>query len=359
MHNKEELNRYNRQLILSEIGLIGQEKLKKASVLIIGAGGLGCPILQYLVAAGVGEIGIADNDVVDLSNLQRQILFSVNDIGQKKALVASNRLNQINPLIKINPIAERLTSLNAQQIIEKYSIIVDASDNFETRYVINDTCVLLNKPWIFGSIYKFEGQVSLFNFQNGPTYRCLYPNQPNHEDIQNCSELGVLGVVPGIVGLYMANEVLKLIIGIGKLLSGKLLIINTLENSVNSFNFKRTNYKLHSIKSDVQHPSADLGHSYNEIELNQLLEWLELETDDIYLIDVREPNEFELSNLGGINIPLWDLEAAIHTIPLNKKIVVCCLSGQRSKIAIDIIKRHIKNSNNIFHVKNGIVQNNF
>ena len=214
--NKNESERYSRQLILTEIGAEGQLKLKNASVLVIGAGGLGCPLLQYLAATGVGKIGIVDGDVVERSNLPRQILFSENDLGKNKALVAKEKLMQLNPEISVEAFPEFLNAENAMELIQPYEIIVDGSDNFASRYLVNDVCVKQNKPFISGSVFQFEGQAGVFNFKNSGTYRCLFPEPPLPQERPDCSEIGVLNIVPGTMGLLMANEVIKLITGIGE-----------------------------------------------------------------------------------------------------------------------------------------------
>jgi molybdopterin/thiamine biosynthesis adenylyltransferase len=233
MLSKEEVTRYSKQLLLPEIGKAGQERLKSAHVLVIGAGGLGCPVLQYLTAAGVGTIGIVDFDVVDETNLQRQVLYSVNDIGKWKADVASKKLSVLNS--HINPIAIscKLETGNASDLISGYDLVVDCSDNFETRYLVNDVCVLLEKPFVYGGIHKFEGQLSVFNYRNadgvfGPTYRCVFPEVHPEETLLNCSLSGVLGTVPGIIGTLQANEVIKMITGTGEVCSGKILLLDVL-----------------------------------------------------------------------------------------------------------------------------------
>src|ERR1035437_7011740 len=234
----QELNRYQRHILLPEIGIEGQEKLKGAKVLVIGCGGLGCPVLQYLAAAGVGFLGVIDNDLVDISNLQRQILFSTEDTGKPKVAIAKEKLEKYNPYIKIIAFNERLEVSNAIDIIGKFEIIVDCTDNFSTRYLVNDACVILNKPLVSGSIYKFEGQVTLFNYLNGPTYRCLYPNPPQQEIVSNCNETGVLGTLTGFTGTLMANEVIKVITGMGNVLNGKLLTFDLLSSRFLTFEYK-------------------------------------------------------------------------------------------------------------------------
>ena len=224
----EEQQQYNRHIILDEVGLVGQEKLKSASVLVIGAGGLGCPVLSYLSAAGVGRIGIIDHDTVDQSNLQRQVLYAQLDIGTPKVEAAKRYLSLLNPFVKFESYNEKLTCSNAVDFFENYDIIVDGSDNFPTRYLVNDAAVLTGKPVVFGSVFKFEGQLSVFNYNQGPTYRCLYSRPPGENEAPNCSEIGVIGVLPGIIGSLQANEVIKIICGIGEVLSGKLLLFDAL-----------------------------------------------------------------------------------------------------------------------------------
>ena len=245
MLTEKEISRYSRHLLLPEIGHEGQQKLKNARVLVIGAGGLGCPVLMYLVAAGVGKIGIVDFDRVDETNLQRQVLFDVADIGSSKSEVAKHKLSGQNPLIEIESIQQRVTNQNAIGIFSGYDIVVDGTDNFSTRYLVNDACVLLDKTLVSGSIFKFQGQISVFNFKNekgerGPTYRCLFPTPPPSGSILSCSETGVLGVLPGILGTLMANEVIKIIAGIGEVLSGKVLLIDALTMNFQTITIARS-----------------------------------------------------------------------------------------------------------------------
>ena len=233
MLSKSEIIRYNKQLLLPEIGKSGQEKIKNASVLIVGAGGLGCPVLQYLAAAGVGTIGILDYDVVELSNLQRQILYATHDIGKPKVDVASIIISGLNPYVNVHAINKKLETHNALDLISRYDIVVDCSDNFETRYIINDACVLLSKSFVYGGIHKFEGQLSVFNLQLpsgnfGPTYRCAFPEIAAEEAVLNCSMTGVIGTLPGMIGTLQANEVIKMIAGIGNICSGQILLFNAL-----------------------------------------------------------------------------------------------------------------------------------
>lgn len=339
MLESEELKRYNRHLLLPEIGFTGQEKLKAAKVLVIGAGGLGCPVLQYLAAAGVGTIGIVDDDVVDFSNLQRQILFTPTDVGRKKAEVAAEKLKALNSFVSVQVYPVRLSPDNAADLFRPYELIVDGSDNFPTRYLVNDTCVALDKPLVFGSVFKFDGQVAVFNYQNGPTYRCLYPTPPAPEESPNCADIGVLGVLPGLIGLYMANEVMKLVCGIGTPLSGKLLVLDALENRTNIFTVRRSAAADQPVQTTIvpetcQAPKPTIA----QVSLMELTEWLEQEEDQPFLVDVREPQEYEAYNLGGTNIPFADLPNKLTQLPQDKTIVFCCATGQRSLAAVTLVQ---------------------
>lgn len=242
----KELRRYRRQIMIPEIGEAGQLKLKNARVLVVGAGGLGSPALQYLAAAGIGTLGIIDDDVVDESNLHRQVLYGSGDLGKLKAIIARQRLRHSNDLVKYDLLNIRLTSSNALDIIKNYDLVVDAVDNFPARYLINDTCVMLGKPMVHGAIYKFEGQVSVFNYQGGPTYRCLYPEAPDETEAPKSSEVGVIGVLPGIIGSLQANEAIKIILGSGLVLSGKMWIINIYDPELYEIKIKTNpdNYKV-------------------------------------------------------------------------------------------------------------------
>ena len=330
MLNKEEHRRYSRQTILPEIGIAGQLKMKSAKVLVIGAGGLGCVLLQYLAAAGIGEIGIIDDDKVDESNLHRQILYSIDDIGKAKVAIGKAKLNLLNPHVEIIAFELRLTSDNAVRLFNDFDLIVDGSDNFETRYLVNDTCLELNKTLVFGSIFKFEGQVSVFNYLNGPNYRDVFPAPPGADEVPNCSEVGVLGVLPGIVGLYMANEVIKITCEIGEVLSGVLMTINVLENTT-------TYYKISKRARSLKPPARNQFNTPEEIDKQTLNRWIK-DDDDLQIIDVRESYEFEEQNIGGINIPLYDLNERLKSFIESKKIVFVCATGQRSKIAVQLSK---------------------
>ncbi len=346
---REELKRYNRQIILPEIGLSGQQKLKAAKVLMVGAGGLGCPVLQYLVAAGVGGIGIVDDDLVDESNLHRQILYSSADVGKAKAIVAAEKLKTMNPFVQIKAYQERVKLENAEKLIADYDLIIDGSDNFPTRYLVNDTCVALNKTLVFGSIFKFEGHISVFNYLSGPQYRDIFPEAPANNDVPNCAEIGVLGVLPGLVGLYMANEAIKIIVEIGEILSGKLMTVNALDNSVTVFKFRKQEHQKTITKKQKVEVKQD---NNQEISMEQLENWLENTPEEVCLIDVREEYEFDDYNIGGINISFDELVDKAASLPKNKKIVFCCRSGQRSKMAVELLKPVFEGE--IYNLKNGI-----
>jgi len=335
--NAEEKIHYSRHLILEEIGFEGQEKLKSASVLVIGAGGLGCPVLQYLTAAGVGTLGIIDNDVVDTSNLQRQILYTVDDVGKSKVVTAANRLAKLNPFVSFKIYNERLDVHNVIEFFESYDIIVDGSDNFPTRYLANDASVITNKPLVFGSIFKFKGQVSVFNYENGPTYRCLFPDPPAPDTVPNCSDIGVLGVLPGIIGSLQANEVIKLITGIGEPLKGKLLSFDALNLQQQIFSFeKNESIHINQLQSNYHTFCKVSSVSVSEISASELQKNMK----KYQILDVRTSQEFKLFNIGGVNIPLNQLKNRISEIQTEKPLVVCCQSGIRSTKAIQLILEH-------------------
>lgn len=335
MFNKEEKLFYSRHFILDKIGIDGQEKLKKAKVLVIGAGGLGCPILQYLTAGGIGTIGIIDNDTVDQSNLQRQVLFTIDNIGKSKAICAAERLSKLNPYIQFNTYNEFLSSENALELFEQYDIIVDGSDNFQTRYLSNDAAVLTNKPLVFGAIFKFEGQLSVFNYKNGPTYRCLFPDPPAPNSIPNCSDIGVLGVLPGIIGSLQANEVFKMVCGIGEVLSGKLLSLNTLNLQQNILKFsKNEDLKIEKL---IDYDIFCGIEKVDELEISSETLTTKIKNDEVVLVDVRKLMEREHFNIGGLHIPLHQLQQRLNEFENLNNIVTYCEVGQRSMIASKII----------------------
>jgi adenylyltransferase/sulfurtransferase len=356
---EKEKNRYSRHLLLDKVGERGQEKLKAAKVLVIGAGGLGCPVLQYLTAAGVGTVGIIDFDVVDETNLQRQVLFSISDVGVNKALAAKNRLEQLNQFVEFNVYQEKLTTQNALNLFEQYDIIVDGTDNFSTRYLVNDACVKTNKPLVYGAIYKFEGQVSVFNYQDGPSYRCLFPEAPENGSVPNCSEIGVIGVLPGVIGTQQANETIKLILGIGTPLSGKLVIHDALQGTQFSVNIIRNEEQI-ILANQIDFDTYDYDYfcglkqkkMENEINAKELQELITNET--IQIIDVREEWEQpKVETLNAINIPLQTIPNNLHKIDKDKKVVIFCQHGVRSLHAIDFLKQ--QGYNNLINLTGGIV----
>lgn len=335
MIDSQELKRYKRQIILPELGIAGQQKLKNARVLMVGAGGLGCPVLQYLVAAGIGFIGIVDDDTVDETNLHRQILYSAGDIGKNKSQVAVEKLSILNPHVKFSAYPVRLSMQNADQLFRTYDLVIDGSDNFPTRYLVNDTCVALGLPLIFGSLFKFEGQVSVFNYRGGPDYRSIFPEPPGIDEVPNCAEIGVIGVLPGIIGTYMANEAIKVICEIGEVLSGKLLCINALDGTSSIFkitNSSGAEQSRHSIQAGITDNSG------GEITAEELINLQNNNAGDIFLVDVRENYEFEDHNIGGVNIPLYELQDRIRELPEDMTIVFYCQTGQRSKMAVQLLK---------------------
>ncbi|AUP77628.1 HesA/MoeB/ThiF family protein [Flavivirga eckloniae] len=332
------MSRYSRHIILSEIGQEGQDKLSKAKVLVIGAGGLGCPVLQYLTAAGIGTLGIVDFDVVELSNLQRQVLFGTSSLGENKAEAAKKRLEDLNDSISIIAYPEKLTHKNAIDLFNQYDVIVDGTDNFSTRYLVNDASVITNKPLVFGSIYKFEGQISVFNYNNGPSYRCLFPTPPEKGTVPNCSEIGVLGVLPGIVGSMQANEVLKVVLGLGKPLSGELLCYNALNNQTITLKINRSSSEIETVlkKKDSFHTQyveelCEVNHGL--ISIKEVID-----QTNIQIIDVREPHETpKVEGLEVTYIPLSELESQLNKINPEKKKAIFCQSGIRSKRAVSML----------------------
>lgn len=361
---KEELARYSRHLILPEIGIEGQTKLKNAKVLVVGAGGLGAPLLQYLSAAGVGTIGIIDDDIVEDSNLQRQVLFNVDDLGRSKAEVAKKRLSKLNPHIDINVYSVKLTSNNALEIIKEYDIVADGTDNFPTRYLVNDACVLLNKINVYASIFQFEGQVSVFNYglepnDPKPNYRDIFPEPPPPGMVPSCAEGGVLGVLPGIIGSMQANEVIKLVTGCGEPLSGKLLVFDALSMDTRIITFdlplKRTSINELIDYEDFCNIGA-LNKSPNEmkeitaLELHQLLK----SGEEYQLIDVREQHEFEIAEMGGTLIPMGQIAERIDEINKDKKVIIHCRSGARSGQVIQYLEQNHQ-FDNLYNLKGGIL----
>lgn len=347
------MSRYSRHIMLSEVGQQGQDKLSNAKVLVVGAGGLGCPVLQYLTAAGIGTIRIIDFDIVEESNLQRQILFGTTSLGTNKAIAAKKRLEDLNPTINIEAFTERLSQNNAIKFFHNFDIIVDGTDNFATRYLINDASILCEKPIVFGAIYKFEGQVSVFNYNNGPSYRCLFPFAPNDNSSINCSEIGVLGVLPGIIGAMMANEVLKIILGFDNVLSGKLLCYNSRTTETTLLKIKKNQSNFDDLlnqktKAINEHVEELCNESMKEISSKYVLLM-----DNVQFIDVRNPEEqpqVDFENC--VRIPLSELEQNIHKIDLTRTLIVFCQSGIRSLKAVDILRK--RNIIDCFSLQGGV-----
>ena len=350
--SREEIMRYSRHLIMPEVGMDGQLKLKQAKVLCIGTGGLGAPLGLYLAAAGVGRIGLVDFDTVDLTNLQRQILFDTKDIGRPKIEAATNRLRDLNPDIQIDTFETRLTSENALDILKDYDIVVDGTDNFPTRYLVNDACVILGKPNVYGSIFRFEGQITIFAYPGGPCYRCLYPEPPPPGLVPSCAEGGVLGVLPGIVGAIQAAETLKLIIGKGESLVGRLLLFDALAMRFRELKLR----KNPECPVCGEHPTITKLIDYEEFcgirgeesvspaqatvpeiaprELKARLD----RGDDLFILDVREPHEYQICNLGGHLIPLGELSRRVNELDSSREIVAHCRSGKRSAEAVEFLR---------------------
>jgi adenylyltransferase/sulfurtransferase len=353
--NKEEYERYSRHLILPEVGLEGQKRLKAASVLCIGTGGLGSPLLLYLAAAGIGRIGIVDFDVVDTSNLQRQVIHGTSWVGKPKIQSAKDRILEINPYCQVDLYETRLSSENALDMLRPYDVVVDGTDNFPTRYLVNDACVLLNKPNVYGSIFRFEGQATVFNYEDGPNYRDLYPEPPPPGMVPSCAEGGVLGILPGIIGVIQATETVKIILGQGKTLSGRLLLYNSLDMSFRELKL-RPNPERPVIEKLVDYEEfcgipqarAEAAKQQAEIsemtvqELNQLLQG---GVQDFVLLDVRNPNEYQIARIpSAVLVPLPDIENGsgiekVKTLLNGHRLVVHCKMGGRSAKAIGILKQ--------------------
>jgi sulfur-carrier protein adenylyltransferase/sulfurtransferase len=349
----EEVRRYSRHLIIPDVGKTGQRRLKNAKVLCVGAGGLGSPALMYLAAAGVGTLGIIDFDVVDESNLQRQIIHGTSDVGKSKAVSAKETIAEINPLVTVNLHEERLDSDNAMRIFAGYDLIVDGTDNFATRYLVNDACVLLGKPYVWGSIFRFDGQASVFWAEHGPCYRCLYPEPPPPGMVPSCAEGGVLGVLCGTIGSLQVNEAIKLITGIGDPLAGRLMIYDALDMAFRTVKVRKDpecpvcgknptiteliDYEEFCgvVSEDAQHAAA--GSTITATDLKGMLD----RHEDIFLVDVREPNEYEIVSIPGATlIPKGEFlsGAALERLPQDKRIVLHCKSGARSAEVLAVIK---------------------
>jgi len=369
--SKAELERYSRHLVIPEFNIEGQRKLKRAKVLVVGSGGLGSPMLLYLAAAGVGNIGIVDFDVVDDSNLQRQVLFDVNDVGKLKAEAAKDRILALNPHINVTTFNMKLTSENALNIIKDYDLIADGTDNFPTRYLVNDAAVLLGKPNVYASIYRFEGQVSVFNYTNkngvlGPNYRDLFPTPPPPGFVPSCAEGGVIGVLPGIIGSLQANEVIKVITGIGEPLSGRLFLFDALNFETKTLKIRRDQNNPLNGKNPTQNELIDyeqfcgivndneVTNGLKEISAIELSSILNNVNKKLQLIDVREPYETEIASIGGELIPLNIVAKSVAKIDRDRQVVLYCKSGKRSADAIKLLEAQF-GFDNLYNLKGGIL----
>jgi len=355
----EEVLRYSRHLIMPEVGMEGQQKLKAARVLCIGTGGLGSPLALYLAAAGVGTLGLVDFDVVDFTNLQRQIIHFTSDVGRSKLESAKEKIAAINPFVAVKTFNTRLSSENALGIFADFDIIVDGTDNFPTRYLVNDACVLTGKPNVYGSIFRFEGQVSVFATKEGPCYRCLYPEPPPPGLVPSCAEGGVLGILPGLVGVMQATEAIKLILGKGEPLIGRLLLVDALGMRFRELKLRKnpdcpvcgthpTLTKLIDYNEfcGIRGEEASVTTNVPEIQPEELKAKLDA-GEDVFVLDVREPHEYQICNIDGYLIPLGELPKRVHELDSSREIVAHCRSGVRSAKAVDFLRqagfRKVKN----------------
>ena len=349
--SNDEILRYSRHLIMPEVGMEGQQKLKAAKVLCIGAGGLGSPLSLYLTAAGVGTIGLVDFDVVDYTNLQRQIIHSTNDVGRKKLDSAAEKLKAINPFLNLRTFETRLTSANALDLFREFDIVADGTDNFPTRYLVNDACVLTGKPNVYGSIFRFEGQASVFATEDGPCYRCLYPEPPPPGLVPSCAEGGVLGILPGLVGVIQATETIKLILGQGDSLAGRLLLVDALGMKFRELKLRknpdcpvcgknRTITKLIDYEEfcGIRGQEEPGGNEVPSISVEDLKKKLDAKAD-VFILDVREPHEYQICNLKGYLIPVGDLPKRVSELDSSREIVAHCKMGGRSAKAVNFLRR--------------------
>src|SRR3954464_15051986 len=349
----EEIQRYSRHLIMPEVGMDGQLKLKAARVLCVGTGGLGSPLAMYLAAAGVGTLGLVDFDVVDASNLHRQVIHFTKDVGRPKLESAEEKVHGINPNVIVRKFETRLTSANALEIFKDFDVVVDGTDNFPTRYLINDACVLSGKPNVYGSIFRFEGQASVFAAKDGPCYRCLYPEPPPPGMVPSCAEGGVLGILPGLVGLIQATETIKLIVGIGEPLIGRLLLVDALAMRFREMKLRKnpdcpmcgTNRSITKLMDYEQfcgmnqtETKAPMANALPEMTVEELKRKLDAK-EDIFVLDVREPHEYQICNIGGYLMPMGDVQKRQQELDPDKHIVVHCRSGVRSAKVADFLRQ--------------------
>jgi adenylyltransferase/sulfurtransferase len=352
----QEVARYSRHLIMPEVGMDGQRRLKAASVLLIGAGGLGSPLGLYLAAAGVGRIGLVDFDVVDFSNLQRQVLHGTPDVGRPKLQSAKDRLHAINPEVRIDLYDTRLTSANALNVLEPYDIVIDGTDNFPTRYLVNDACVLLKKPNVYGSIFRFDGQASVFYPPQGPCYRCLYPEPPPPGEVPSCAEGGVLGILPGLIGCIQATEAVKLILGKGEPLIGRLLLYDALQMTFQEFKVRRNprcplcgdqptitrliDYEQFCGVRGQEAPAPVAAAGQWETTVEELKARLDRH-EDVFILDVRNPEEYQICRIpGSVLLPLPELPRRVGELDKGREMVVHCKSGMRSLKAVQFLREH-------------------
>ncbi len=364
----DDLSRYSRHLILPEVGMEGQQKLKAARVLCVGAGGLGSPLAFYLAAAGVGTLGLVDFDVVDASNLQRQIIHSTPDVGRKKLDSAAEKLIALNPALNVVKHETMLTSANALEIFADYDVVADGTDNFPTRYLVNDACVLLGKPNVYGSIFRFEGQASVFATRQGPCYRCLYPEPPPPGMVPSCAEGGVLGILPGLLGVIQATEVIKLILGNGEPLIGRLLLVDALAMRFRELKLRKNpecpvcgdhptvteliDYQQFCGVAPKTHEEQAVKNGIPQMTVQELKRRMDL-GDDLLLLDVREPFEYQIANIGGKLIPLNDVPHRLAEIDLDREIVVHCKSGGRSQRVAEFL--HHSGYSKVSNLAGGII----
>ncbi len=347
----EEILRYSRHLIMPEVGIEGQRKLKASRVLCVGAGGLGSPVALYLAAAGVGTLGLVDFDVVDYTNLQRQIIHFTGDVGRPKLDSAAEKVAAINPSVNVRAFDMRLTGANALELFRDFDIIIDGTDNFATRYLVNDACVLSGKPNVYASVFRFEGQASVFATSAGPCYRCLYPEAPPPGMVPSCAEGGVLGVLPGLMGIIQATEAIKLVLGSGEPLIGRLLLVNALDMRFREVRIRKDpecpicgeHRRIHELIDydefcGVRGEEAPLTADVPEIQPEELKRRLDA-GDSILVLDVREPHEYQICNLGGFLLPLKDLPSRIHELDPGRDIVVHCKTGARSAQAVALLRQ--------------------
>lgn len=360
--------RYARHIMLPQVGEKGQKKINSSSVLVVGAGGLGSPVLMYLAAAGIGKIGIIDDDVVEITNLQRQIIHSTSSIGELKVDSAKRRILQINPEINVEIYNFRLGVDNIESIVENYDIIVDGTDNFATRYTISDCCEILRKPWVFGSIHRFEGQVSVFNLNGSPNYRDLFPRAPPPELAPNCAEAGVLGVLPGMIGSFQANEVLKIVLGKGNTLDGELLLIDALSMNIRKLNYTANEKRERITKLSKEAISCVVNQGEEQsLDASQITEYMkEINPSDYvkkleqgwdpFFLDVRGETEERIVTLPNTDLRITHTEivSRIGEIPKNRDIVVYCRSGVRSAMVVKFLKKSGNYSNDLYNLSGGI-----